>query len=105
MKGSNLLSPAAIVDWHPNANTHTRLRYRPAWQQALAVQGGGLTFKGHNIEALVEISPNDSALHYSAGVGYFIPGNTVDQQLAASPGNSVYVFADIALTTDWQFEW
>jgi hypothetical protein len=64
-----------------------------------------LAFKGHNIEALFEISPNDSALHYSAGVGYFVPGGTVDQQLADSPGNSLYVFADIAFNTDWQFDW
>lgn len=105
LKGSNLISPAAIIDWHPTPQTHTRLRYRPAWQQALAVQGGGLAFRGHNIEALFEISPSDSALHYSAGVGYFVPGGTVDQQLAASPGNSLYVFADIAFNTDWQFDW
>lgn len=105
LNGSNLMSPAAVVDWHSSANTHTRLRYRPAWQQALTANGGGFEFQGHNLEALLEINPSDSTMRYSLGMGYFISGDTADQQLATSPGNSLYVFADITFTTDWQLEW
>lgn len=98
----NILSPGVRFHWTPDSQFSVMLRYRMSWQHATDLTGGGLEFKGHDVEVELTLRPENSAFSFQTGIAYFVPSGTLTQQQATNPGNSLYVFADVMLHFDWE---
>lgn len=104
LRHSNLISPAVKMEWAVAQSAHMSVRARPVWQHALEVEGGGIQHKGNLFEALFQVSPEDSFISYTAGLGYYDAREVGLQALAEDPGSSLYLFARATLQMDWRFE-